>query len=315
MTLPFTLQQLRIIKALSFERNFTKAAERLYISQPCLSQQFKSLEKRLGISLITRKNNQLEFTEAGKIFLTYSERILALCEESCRALNELQHGERGDLRIGTSPTVGTYIIPRLLALFIETYPQIKLKVQISSTKNMIKNILNRKVDIAIIGGNVPQNLMKSLDIIRFVEDEFLLIVPKLHPFASQERKIINKKDLYSLNFITLPSSSMTQDHIDKVLRKNKIDTNRLNIVMQLDSLEAIKASVALGLGVAFVSLSIIEKELALKSLEIIDVQDLTIKRTLSIVTNSSYQKSKALEFFHKELISLKNENDLIFGQL
>ena len=66
-------------------------------------------------------------TEAGKVFLQYSERILALCEESCRALNDLKNGDRGNLTVGASQTIGTYLMPRVLALFAQNYPQINLK--------------------------------------------------------------------------------------------------------------------------------------------------------------------------------------------
>ena len=79
--LPFTLQQLRILKAIATEKNFTKAAELLHLSQPSLSKQIKTLEKNLDIVLIHREKNQISFTENGKVFLQYSERILALCEE------------------------------------------------------------------------------------------------------------------------------------------------------------------------------------------------------------------------------------------
>mgnify|MGYP003327680220 CR=1 FL=1 len=92
MTLPFTLQQLRIIKAIASESSFSKAAKILFVSQPSLSKQVKTLEDRIGILLINRKNNKISLTEAGKVFLQYSERILALCEENCRALNDLKKG-------------------------------------------------------------------------------------------------------------------------------------------------------------------------------------------------------------------------------
>ena len=313
MTLPYTLQQLRIVKAIASEHNFTKASERLYISQLCLSKQVKNLEEMLGVRLITRTNNKTGFTEAGKIFLTYSERILALCEESCRALNDLHNGDRGDLNIGASQTIGTYLIPRVLALFVQTYPQIKLKVQVNSTRVMLKNILNHNIDIAIVGGHIPKIMKKKLRIESFVEDEFLLIIPKLHPFAMLDKKIINKNDLYNLNFITLHSNSTVHKHINQTLRKNHIETNQLKIVMQLDSIEAIKAAVSLGLGVAFVSSAAIEKELTLKSIEIIDIRNFKIKRTLSIVTNPNCKKSRAFEFFYKELLALKKSS--VFKEL
>jgi DNA-binding transcriptional LysR family regulator len=80
--LPFTLQQLRILKAVATEKSFTKAAEVLFLSQPYLSKQIKALEQNLDVSLLTRNSNTIALTENGKIFLQYSERILALCEES-----------------------------------------------------------------------------------------------------------------------------------------------------------------------------------------------------------------------------------------
>ena len=74
--LPFTLQQLRILKAIAVEKNFTRAAEGLYISQPALSKQIKILEKNLDILLINRENNKISLTENGQVFLEYAERIL-----------------------------------------------------------------------------------------------------------------------------------------------------------------------------------------------------------------------------------------------
>ena len=84
MVLPFTLQQLRIFKAIASEKSFTQAAEILFVSQPSLSKQIKTLENRLGILLLNRTGNKISLTESGNVFLQYSERILALCEESCR---------------------------------------------------------------------------------------------------------------------------------------------------------------------------------------------------------------------------------------
>ena len=98
--LPYTLQQLRILKAVATEKNFTKAAKILYLSQPYVTKQIKILEENLNIVLLNRNSYNLSLTESGKIFLQYSDRILALCEESCRALVDLKNGDRGSLTIG-----------------------------------------------------------------------------------------------------------------------------------------------------------------------------------------------------------------------
>jgi len=187
--LPFTLQQLRILKAIATEKSFTRAAEVLYLSQPSLSKQIKTLEKNLDTSLINRESNKISLTKNGKVFLQYSERILALCEESCRALIDLKNGDRGNLTIGASQTIGTYLMPRVLALFAQSYPQINLKVQVNSTRIVARNIMNREIDLAIVGGDVPNELKKKLTVEPFVEDELTLIISKLHPFAKKKKLI------------------------------------------------------------------------------------------------------------------------------
>ena len=309
MTLPFTLQQLRIIKAVASEKSFTKAAEILFISQPSLSKQIKLLENRLGILLINRKNNKISLTEAGNLFLQYAERVLALCEESCRALNDLKNGERGNLTVGASQTIGTYLMPRVLALFAQHYPQINLKVHVDSTRIISKRVVDRDIDIAVVGGDVPEELKKHLEIENFVEDELSLIIPKSHPFAIKKHKLINRDDLYNLNFITLNTNSTIRRFIDNILKQNNIETKQFKIIMQLNSIEAIKTAVSLGLGAAFVSSSAIEKEIELETIEIIKIENIKITRTLSIITNSNNYRSKAFEFFYNELWSLKNFTD------
>jgi DNA-binding transcriptional LysR family regulator len=302
--LPFTLQQLRILKAVATEKNFTKAAEVLYLSQPSLSKQIKRLEKNLDILLINRENNKISLTENGKVFLQYSERILALCEESCRALIDLKNGDRGNLTVGASQTIGTYLMPRLLALFAQNYPQIDLKVQVNSTRLIANNVLNREIDIAVVGGDIPDELKRNLTIKDFVEDELSLIISKSHPFAKKQK--INKENLYYLNFITLNSNSTIRKFIDNILIQNGIETKQLKVVMQFNSIEGIKTAVSLGLGAAFVSSSAIEKEVELKTIEIIKIENIRITRRLSIISNPECYKSKAFDLFYNELCTLKN---------
>jgi DNA-binding transcriptional LysR family regulator len=239
----------------------------------------------------------------GRFFLQYSERILALCEESCRALIDLKNGDRGNLTVGASQTIGTYLMPRVLALFAQNYPQIDLKVQVNSTRLIANNILNREIDIAVVGGEIPDELKKNLTIKHFVEDELNLIISKSHPFAKNKK--INKENLYYLNFITLNSNSTIRKFIDNILIQNGIETKQLKIVMQFNSIEGIKTAVSLGLGAAFVSSSAIEKEIELKKIEVLKIENIRITRTLSIISNPECYKSKAFELFYNELSTLK----------
>jgi molybdenum-dependent DNA-binding transcriptional regulator ModE len=150
--LPFTLQQLRILKAIATEQSFTKAAKLLYLSQPTLSKQIRILEENLDMILINRENHKISFTENGQVFLQYAERILALCEESCRALIDLKNGERGNLIVGASQTIGTYLLPRVLALFAQRYPQIDSFVPFINIFNypLIKTKISISTDLKII---------------------------------------------------------------------------------------------------------------------------------------------------------------------
>ena len=304
--LPFTLQQLRILKAVMSEKSFTKAANVLFLSQPYLSKQIKKLEQNLDVSLLDRNSKIIALTENGKIFLQYTERILALCEESCRALNDLKDGERGNLKVGASQTIGAYLMPRILTLFAQSYPHIILNIDIDSTRIIAKKVVDRTIDIAIVGGDIPNGLKKNLEIEDFVKDELILIIPKSHPFAKNKKKEISREDLYHLNFITLNSNSTIHKFIDNILIQNKIQTRQFNVIMELNSIEAIKTAVSLGLGAAFVSSSSIEKEIELKTVEIITIKNIRITRTLSIITNTDSNRSKAFDFFYNELWLLRN---------
>lgn len=306
--LPFTLQQLKILKAVGKEKNFTKASELLYLSQPSLSKQIKTLEKNLGILLFNRENNKVFLTENGQILLDYCERILALCEESCRTLLDFKNGEGGNLIIGTTQTIGSYLMPRILSLFLQTYPQLGLKVLINSPKIITKNVLSQEIDIAIVDDKIPNEFQKNLTIKNFLEDEFSLIISKFHPLA--KKKEITTDDLYHLNFIVLSSNSSIQISIENILSENQIEIQQLKIIMQLNSLEGIKIAVSLGLGAAFISSSAIKKEIECQTLETLIIKNISISQTISIISNPNYYKSKWFKEFSKELAHLKKNIEI-----
>ena len=293
--LPFTLDQLRILRAIAAEGSFIRAAESLYLSQPALSLQIQNLEKHLNVSLIERHKKRIKLTDSGQLLLRYGNRILALCEETYRALADLQNLQAGNLIVGASQTTGTYLMPRLIGLFRQRYPQINVQLQVHSTRRVAWAVANGQIDIAIIGGEIPSELKDILKIIPYAEDELALILPKSHGLANFEK--IQKEDLYSLKFITLDSSSTIRKVIYNVLYENGIDSNRFKIEMELNSIEAIKNAVQSGLGAAFVSVSAITKELELGIIHWAKIENITIKRMLCIVENPNRYKSKASKNF------------------
>jgi len=300
--LPFTLDQLRILRAISIEASFKKAAESLYISQPAVSLQIQNLEKQFNIAIFDRGNRKALFTEEGETLLRYGNRILSICDETCRAIEDLRSLQGGTLIIGASQTTGTYLMPRLIGLFRQKYPQITVQLQVHSTRRIAWSVASGQINLAIIGGQVPKELKNTLQVTSYAEDELALIVPKLHPFSKLEK--IQKEDLYRLRFIALDRQSTIRKVIDEVLNKNGIDSCRFKIEMELNSVESIKNAVQSGLGAAFVSVSAITKELELGILHWVKVEDITITRNLSILINPYRYRSKASETFSREILTL-----------
>nr|YP_009511578.1 lysR transcriptional regulator [Melanthalia intermedia]AXI97455.1 lysR transcriptional regulator [Melanthalia intermedia] len=300
--LPFTLDQLRILKAIIKEGSFKRAADSLYVSQPAISLQIQNLEKQLSIPLFERGNKKATLTEAGNLLLRYGSRILALCEETCRALEDVQNLQGGTLIIGASQTTGTYLMPRLIGLFRQRYPQVNVQLQVYSTRLISWSVANGQVDLAVIGGEVPSELKEVLQVTSYAEDELALILPTSHTFS--KLPYIQKEDLYRLRFIALDTQSTIRKVIDKVLNQHDIDSTRFKIEMELNSIEAIKNAVQSGLGAAFVSVSAIAKELELGILHWSKIENVTIKRMLSIIINPNRYKSKAAETFGAEILTL-----------
>ncbi|NJL83603.1 MAG: LysR family transcriptional regulator [Chloroflexaceae bacterium] len=300
--IPFTLDQLRILKAIAAEGSFKRAADSLYVSQPAVSLQVQNLEKQLNVPLFDRGGRRAQLTEAGHLLLSYGERIITLCQETCRAIEDLQNLQGGTLIIGASQTTGTYLLPRMIGLFRQRYPDVSVQLQVHSTRRTSWAVANGQVDVAIIGGEVPPELQETLEIVPYAEDELALILPIFHPLAKEST--IQKEDLYKLSFITLDSQSTIRKVIDQVLARSNINTKRFKIEMELNSIEAIKNAVQAGLGAAFVSVTAIEKELQMRVLHSTRIQDVEVRRTLSLIFNPNRYRSKAAEAFSQEILPL-----------
>ena len=298
--LPFTLDQLRILKAIAAEGSFKRAADSLYISQPAVSLQVQNLERQLNVPLFDRGGRRAQLTEAGHLLLDYGDRVLSLCQETCRALEDLQNLQGGTLIIGASQTTGTYLMPRLIGLFRQVYPDVAVQLHVHSTRRTCWSIVNGQVDLAIIGGEVPLELQQSLDVSPYAEDELALILAPNHPMAYAGT--MQREDLYKLNFIALDAQSTIRKVIDQVLDRAHIDPRLLKIEMELNSIEAIKNAVQSGLGTAFVSVSAIEKELELGVLKRINLENVVIKRVLSLIINPNRYRSKAAMTFMTEIL-------------
>jgi DNA-binding transcriptional LysR family regulator len=298
--LPFTLDQLRILKAIAAEGSFKRAADSLYVSQPAVSLQVQNLERQLDVPLFDRGGRRAQLTEAGHLLLSYGDRILALCQETCRAIEDLQNLQGGTLIIGASQTTGTYLMPKLIGIFRQSYPDVAVQLHVHSTRRTCWSVMNGQVDLAIIGGEVPLELQSALEIEPYAEDELALVLPVFHPLAQKD--VVQREDLYKLGFIALDAQSTIRKVIDQILVRGNIDPRLLKVEMELNSIEAIKNAVQSGLGAAFISVSAIEKELKLGALKRVSVENVVVKRTLSLILNPNRYRSKASEIFISEIL-------------
>lgn len=305
--IPFTLDQLRILKAIAAEGSFKRAADSLYVSQPAVSLQIQHLERQLNVPLFDRGGRRAQLTEAGRLLLEYGDRILNLCQETCRAIDDLQHLHGGSLLVGASQTTGTYLMPRLIGVFRRRYPAVAVQLHVHSTRRTAWSVANGAIDLAIVGGEIPPELQSELKVVPYAEDELALVVPANHALAVNpvgSPPGITVDTLYHLQFIVLDAQSTIRKTIDRVLERNGVDARKLNIEMELNSIEAIKNAVQAGLGAAFLSVTAIEKELLAGSLCRLEIEGVTIRRTLHYLTNPHRYCSKAAAAFAQEILPL-----------
>ncbi len=211
--LPFTLDQLRILKAIAAQGSFKKAADLLYVTQPAVSLQIQNLEKQLEITIFDRGGRKALLTEAGRLLLEYCERILNQCDEACKAIEDLNSLKGGTLVIGASQTTGTYLMPRMIGLFRQKYPDVSVQLQVHSTRRTGWSVANGQIDLAIIGGQLPGDLENLLQVIPYATDELALVLPSKHPLSN--KKELLKEDLYKLNFVTLDSQNLRLNWLNR----------------------------------------------------------------------------------------------------
>ena len=298
--LPFTLDQLRIIRAIEREGSFKKAADSLYVTQPAVSLQIQNLEKQLEVALFDRGGRKAQLTEAGQLLLGYCERILSDCQEACRAIDDLRNLKGGSLVVGASQTTGTYLMPRMIGLFRQKYPEVAVQLQVHSTRRTGWSVANGQIDLAIIGGELPTELNEVLQVVPYASDEVVLVLPTKHPLARLTE--LTKEDLYRLGFVSLDIQSTTRKMVDKLLASSGLDVQRLRIEMELNSLEAIKNAVQSGLGAAFLPVVSIERELIAGTVHRPIVADLKVSRQLKLISHPARYCSRAAEAFRDDVL-------------
>ncbi len=310
--LPFTLDQLRILRAIVREGSFKKAADSLFVTQPAVSLQIQNLEKQLEVCLFDRGGRKAQLTEAGEVLISYCDSILNQCQEACRAIDDLHNLKGGSLVIGASQTTGTYLMPRMIGVFRQQFPDVSVQLQVHSTRRTGWSVANGQIDLAIIGGELPTELNEILEVIPYATDELALVLPINHPLAKLPE--LTKEDLYRIKFVSLDTQSTTRKVLDQLLSNSGLDVQRLRIEMELNSLEAIKNAVQSGLGAALLPVVSIEREISAKTLHKPIVADLKVQRELKVIRHPARYCSKAAEAFLNDILPIFASENSKFKQ-
>lgn len=267
----------KVFVAVAESLSFSKAAEKLYISQPAVSRHIKELEAQMGITLFERKGNRVYLTLAGEISYDYLKKITQNYSELEFALGALKNEHKGNLRIGASSTIAQYVIPSVLASFHKRYPNIELNLFNGNSFEMEQKLLKNDIDLALVENNSSNSNLKYIN---FAEDNILAIAGINSPLAHQSA--LNIQDLLQIPMVLREYGSGTLEVIERAFASTEIQFEKLPILLHLGSTEAIKNFLANFDGIAFVSEQAIEKELRLKILKQISINNLSIKRYFRI---------------------------------
>ena len=270
--------RLRVFRIVAEELSFTRAAERLFLTQPAVTMQVKNLEEDLGLRLFDRTGQKIALTAAGRLLNTYARRIADLCAEAEQKIAALKGETRGQLALGASTTIAQYLLPRLAGDFLNAFPAIQLSILSGNTADVVGALIDGRIALGLIEG---PPLRPDVKCETFVEDEILLVVPPSHEWASGGP--VDTTVLKSARIILRERGSGTRQVVEDALRRARLDVKKLHVVLDLDSTESIKSAIAAGLGIGFVSRWALGKELALGLLKTVPVKGLRIRRQFQFV--------------------------------
>lgn len=294
------VESLKVYVTVVDKKNFSRAAEELFISQPSVSLHIRNLEKEFNTKLLNRSPKQVEPTESGLILYKQSKQILHLYNQVKEEIDELRHVVKGTLRIGASFTIGEYFLPRLMAEFATQYPYVEIEVIIANTEEVIQALRANQLNLGLVEGKVSQT---DVLIEPFMEDEMILVVPPKHPLAGQLE--VKPEHLHDQVWILREQGSGTRMFSDEVIRDYQLRVKRTFV---FSSSQGVKETVAAGLGIALVSRLIVQRELATGELRGLNITGKRNTRQFVMISLPTAVQTKALEVFKEKTVSYLWEN-------
>jgi len=264
--------RLRAFAAVAREGSFSRAAERLYVSQPAISKHVASLERELGARLLERGRRGASLTPAGELLAEYVLRAEALLANARRALEARGAADTGRLALAASGIPGTYLLPPVVARFHEDHPGVELEFEVSTSAGALDLVRAHTAELAVVGGlEIPAELEAE----PLVEDEIVLIGP---PAFGGRR--LRASDLEGQTWLSREEGSSTRAAVESARWHIGLRNVR---TLELPSWEAVKLAVAAGSGIAAISRFALGLELDTGALAVLDVPRWRVARTIWIV--------------------------------
>ena len=285
--------RLVVFRTVAEQRSFRKAAEELYLTQPAVSLQIKALEEDLGAQLFDRSGAEVRLTAVGEVLLEHALRTHEMLQQAEQEIAALGGERAGRLTLGASTTIAQYVLPHLLGEFCKKHPKVHPTLMSGNTERIVDALKEQRVALGFIEGPPRTRDVKTEP---FLRDELVLIVPAAHEWAEQAQ--IACEQIAAAPLLMRERGSGTRRIVELALEQQGLKRRALNVVMELDSTEAIKSAVEAGLGVGFVSRWAIAKDLRFgRSLKIVETKGLRMRRDFLIaVLNGPEPHGLALEF-------------------
>ncbi|NOU71734.1 LysR family transcriptional regulator [Paenibacillus sp. LMG 31458] len=285
---------LRVFVTVAEQRNFSRAAELLNLSQPAVSLHIRNLENEFSAKLMHRSPKHVVLTEAGEILYRQAKQILSLYEQGKQDIHLLNQKVTGSIQIGASFTIGEYILPRPLAEFAGQFPDVDISVKIANTEEISLALIANKLDLGLVEGHVTQN---DLQITSYMKDEMVLIAPNNHPLSS--KKTVKPDMLHDYTWIFREHGSGTRSFSDQFIHTTGL---RIKQSYVFTSSQGVKEAVSAGLGISILSRWIVRKELESGEISAIPLSPKLSERNFWIIQNKNHSSTMAINMFIRKLL-------------
>ena len=283
------MHHLAIFHCIAEAGSLTIAAKRLHISQPAISRQLKWFENRLGVTLFERLPRGMRLTHAGEILRDYAARIFDMERSAAAAMRDIAHIDRGELPLGASNTLGTYLLPAWLVEFRQRHPLITVSVFVGNTEQVAAGVADWRFACGFIEGPLHND---TLRVERLLQDEIVPVAAAGAEFMRGKR--LSAKSLATLPVLAREPGSGTRELVMNMLASlDIVPTN----VLSLGNTEALKRAAVRGGGIAWLPRVSMEAELTSGQLVPLEWANLTIRRPLSVVSRAGAYVSPAAKAF------------------